>query len=137
MIGFHYACQRGHSDVVKIFMENAAALSIDLTKKCTDYSTTGFHRACAKGHTDVIKIFLENELSLNLDLNSKCCYGLIGFHLACERGHMGVVKILMEHKSSSNTIELIEKLDLRWQKRILEAQISILNKKLLGPNKAS
>ena len=50
----------------------------------------------------------------------------MGFHHACERGHMGVVKILMEHTSSSNTIELIKKLDLRVQKRILEAVLLIL-----------
>ena len=125
MTGFHYACQRGHSDVVKIFMENAAALSIDLNTKCTDYNSTGFHRACGRGHSDVIKIFLENELSLNLDLNSKDCFDMLGFHHACRRGHMGVVKILTENRFSSNTLELLEKLDLRVQKRILEAMLLI------------
>ena len=120
MTGFHYACERGHSGVVKIIMENAAALSIDLNAKCTDYSSTGFHRACGRGHSDVIKIFLENELSLNLDLNSKDCFDWMGFHHACRRGHMGVVKILTENTSSSNKIKLLKKLDLRVQARILE-----------------
>ena len=101
--------------------ENAAALSIDLNKKCTDYKSTGFHRACERGHSDVIKIFLENEFSLNLDLNSKTCFDLMGFHHACRRGHMGVVKILTENTSTSNTIELLKKLDLIVQKRVLEA----------------
>ena len=39
---------------------------------------------------------------------------------------MGVVKILMEKKSSFNSIELLEKLDLRMQKRIVEAMLLIL-----------
>ena len=71
----------------------------------------------------MIKIFLENECSLNLDLNSKDRFGLMGFHHACRRGHMGVVKILTENSTTSNTIELLKKLDLRVQARILEAMI--------------
>ena len=125
MTGFHYACQRGHSDVVKIIMENAAALSIDLNTKCTDYKCMGFHYACDRGHSDVFKIFLDNELSLNLDLNSKDCFDMLGFHHACRRRHMGVVRILAENSPASNTIELLEKLDLRVQKRILEAMLLI------------
>ena len=78
----------------------------------------------------VIKIFLDNELSLNLDLNSKDCFDMLGFHHACRRGHIGVVKILTENTPTSNTIELLKKLDLRVQARILEAML------LIRPNKA-
>ena len=62
----HYACQRGHSNVVKIFMENATALSIDLNKIDND-GLTAFHVACIKGSLDVVKIFIENGCDAVLD----------------------------------------------------------------------
>ena len=54
--------------MVKIFIENAAALKINLN--IIDSSgLTGFHRACYHGHLDVVKIFIENAEALKIDLN--------------------------------------------------------------------
>ena len=58
MTAFLIACQNGHSDAVKIFMENAAALGIDLKRKDNNGSTA-YNIAFINGHLDVIKIFMD------------------------------------------------------------------------------
>ena len=77
------ACERGHSGVVKILMENASTLNIYINTKrsfenydayglCFNtWSSTGFQMACKEGHSDVIKIFLKNELSARLLVSAK------------------------------------------------------------------
>ena len=123
--GFHYACDEGHTDVVKTLMKNAAALNIDVNAKfksemapfCIAFDdifvenattlkidphendncgTTAFHLACQKGKSDVVKIFMKNAATLSIDLNRKDNNGLTGFHLACRDGHSSVVKIILD-----------------------------------------
>ena len=53
MTGFHHACIKGHANVVKIFMENAAALKIDLNA-IDNSGLTGFHHACEDFHEECI-----------------------------------------------------------------------------------
>ena len=100
--GFHMACERGHSYVIKTILENAHSLNLDLNvKDC--FSLTGFHHACKNGHSDVVQIFMENAAALNNDLNIMDINGgSTGFHYACERGHSDVVKIFMENASILN-----------------------------------
>ena len=62
------ACQRGHADVVKIFMQKASDLSIDLNTEDND-GITGFHHACESGDSDLVKIFMQNAADLSIDLN--------------------------------------------------------------------
>ena len=105
---FHWACIKGHLvlDVVKIFMENAAALSIDLNR--VDQSgVTGFYYACEKGHSDVVNIFMENASTLGIDLNAKCTdhWANTAFHQACARGHSDVIKCFLE-KDHSLSLDL-------------------------------
>ena len=80
---FHLACRFGKLDVVKIFIEHAAALSIDLNAKSKS-GVTAFHNACFCGHLDVVKIIMENAATLNIDLNTKDS-GYTPFILACLR----------------------------------------------------
>ena len=94
MTAFHYACERGHTDVVKIFMENAPFLSLDLNAK--DYSDfTGFHYACRRGHSETVKVLMENASIVGaIDKN------VLDFYLASGRERSDVVKILMENAST-------------------------------------
>ena len=66
---FCWACERGHSDVVKMFMANALILSIDLNSKSS--GITAFQAACFMGHSEVIKIFKENATALGLDITGE------------------------------------------------------------------
>ena len=93
---FHYACQNGHSDVVKIFMENAATLSIDLNAK-DSHGSPAFHQACREGHTDLVKIFMENACALGIDPNTPDEHGFTAFHCACVEGQSSVAKFFMEN----------------------------------------
>ena len=48
---FHWACIRGHSDIIKILMENAADLDIDLNAT-NNSGKTAFHMACKRSNSD-------------------------------------------------------------------------------------
>ena len=80
--------------MVKIFLDNAANLSIDISKEA-DNGLTAFHVACFKGYSDVVKTFLENATALSIDLNVKGNYGKTAFELACSQDHKNVVEVLM------------------------------------------
>ena len=91
MTAFHIACSRGHPDVVKIFLQYAVTLNIDLNVKDKD-GNTAFHLACQKtacfwesnqGHSDVVKILIENAVTFGVDLNTKNNNNLTGFQEAC------------------------------------------------------
>ena len=73
LAGFHWACRKGHSDVVNIFMENASAFNIDLNRKDND-GLTGFHWVCQskprRARRDLVKTFMENASALSIDLNT-------------------------------------------------------------------
>ena len=57
LTGFHYAYKRGHLDVVKIFMENAPFLSLDLNGK-DSFDFTGYLRTCKRGYSDIVKVLI-------------------------------------------------------------------------------
>ena len=93
---FHLACKNGRTDVVKIFLENAAKFGIDLNETAK-YGWTAFYIACNEGHLNMVKIFMENATSLTIDLNKQSNRGVTAFHSACISGHSDIVKIFMEN----------------------------------------
>ena len=56
---FHYICQKGDSELVKIFMEHLASLSINVKIKNND-GMTALDLANRGGRTDVVNILMEN-----------------------------------------------------------------------------
>ena len=92
------ACYKGHSDVVKILIENAAELRIDLNAK-NPYGLTAFHFACLGNNSNVVKVLIENAATYGIDLNIRDNYGMTAFNIACQRGHSDVVKILKENSA--------------------------------------
>ena len=89
--------------MVKIFIENATALSIDLNT-IDNYNKTGFYLACENGHLGVMKIFIENAEALRTDF--EVTDELTNDFYACVRRHPNVFKLLKEwirtHTSRGN-----------------------------------
>ena len=89
-------CRKGRLNVIKILMENAANLEIDIIG--TDASgRTAFIRNCILGHSKLVKMFIENS---GINLNTNDDNGRTGFHWACNQGHSGIVKIFMENTAT-------------------------------------
>ena len=65
---FHWTCQVGYFDVVKIFMQYAATLRIDVNLKDKS-GFTAFHWACRNRHSDIVRIFMEYAATLSIDIN--------------------------------------------------------------------
>ena len=76
---------------MKIFMEKAATLGIDLNTKDNN-GLTGFDQVCQRFDQDLVKMFFENATKLSFDLNAKDNMGWTAFHSACELGFPDVVK---------------------------------------------
>ena len=97
---FVLACQNGHLDMVKILMDNAANLGIDLNE--TDvYGRTAFISACINGHSAVVKIFMENAASLKIDLKmgkNKYNNYLTAFHIKISK----IEAVLYSHETMHN-----------------------------------
>ena len=66
MTAFHWACIKGYSDVVKIFMDYETSLKIDLNAQ-NKKGQTAFHSA----GFEVIKIFMDYGASSRIDPNAK------------------------------------------------------------------
>jgi ankyrin repeat protein len=96
---FSLACQKGHSDVVKLLIKNAVAFCIDLNIK-DNSGKTAFLWACFFGHLDVVKIIMKNAANVNIDLNTKDNYDKTAFLCACQKGHTDVIKIFMENAAT-------------------------------------
>ena len=96
------ACQKGHTNVVKFLMDNAADLRIDLNEKDingrTTLGRTAFYIACIYGHSDVVKIFMDNAADLKIDL--KMGKNLKSFFDICIRGNSGLVKVFLENAAT-------------------------------------
>ena len=95
----HLACIYGHSDVVKLLIENTVAFCIDLNVK-DNSGKTAFLWACFFGHLDVVKIIMKNAANVNIDLNTKDNYDKTAFLCACQKGHTDVIKIFMENAAT-------------------------------------
>lgn len=81
--GFGYACENGHTDIVKILLEVLPPEDI------REDAYQAFRLACENGHTDIVKILLELLPDIPEDINQIFC-------VACENGHIGIVKVLLE-----------------------------------------
>merc|ERR1712051_303551 len=70
---FYLAFVHGHSDVVKILMENAG-IDLNLDREYAFRGWTVFHEACKRGHSnvvmnsDVVMILMKNSAIFNVDL---------------------------------------------------------------------
>ena len=63
--GFSWACIEGHTNVVKLLLDNSDG-KVDLNARALQ-GQTGFMNACSYGHIDVVKLCL--DYSEVLDVN--------------------------------------------------------------------
>ena len=68
MTSFHWVCLEGHSEIAKLFLDNALELRIELNVKDTTFLWTAFHFACYYGKTSIVDMILAHSKSLNIDL---------------------------------------------------------------------
>ena len=83
----------GHSEVVKILLENGA--QVDLQKENGWYALMC---ASPKGHAEVVKILLENGAQVDLQNNEK----YTALMLAMEAEHKSVIDLLENHITNKN-----------------------------------
>ena len=112
--GFHYACDLGHLDVVKIVMENAKVLredglisNVDLDAKNKE-GNTGFHTACSYGYEKIVEQMLNNSDNLKLDLTSKNNLGETGFQIAQKSKSKSVVDLIKLRRPNLQEPEVLK-----------------------------
>ena len=93
---FHYLCLTGNSELVNIFIENAAILSLNFNIRNND-GMTAFHIVCDSGFSDAVEIIMENAATLNIDLNRRDKNGHTAFYLAYKKDKSDVVKIITKN----------------------------------------
>ena len=90
-----YACKEGHTDVVKLLLEDVKE-KINFNAKCLNLETA-FFKACHNGHTDIVQMLLDHP-DVNIDFNAKYDdFRMTALMWACRRGHKDVVKLLLHH----------------------------------------
>ena len=67
---FTGACISGHTDVVKLLLDQSDIKNIDLNAK-NEKGWTGFTVACIIGHTNIVKLLLDNSDVKNINLYVK------------------------------------------------------------------
>ena len=88
----HMAIGRSHVNVVKMFMDNSASLSIDVNS-ADNLGQTAFHMACLWGGSNVVKMLMNNSTRLSIDLNAKDNAGRTAYSWACESTKELMLKI--------------------------------------------
>lgn len=57
----HWACDRGHPDIVRYLIQNEANIN-----QTDSEGQTALHYACACGHADIARLLLENKADLTI-----------------------------------------------------------------------
>uniref|UniRef100_A0A2N9E6V1 PGG domain-containing protein n=1 Tax=Fagus sylvatica TaxID=28930 RepID=A0A2N9E6V1_FAGSY len=84
----HDACRRGHTEVLKLLLENDPWAACKLNAD----NQSAFFMACSHGHVDLVKLLLNQSWLVGLvddGLDPTC------LHVAASRGHTGVVQELL------------------------------------------
>ncbi|ORY42401.1 hypothetical protein LY90DRAFT_671880 [Neocallimastix californiae] len=94
---FLYAIVRGHSECLRILLENSKDLD-SFNSLNNLYHPLSL--ACEYGHKDVILTLL--DFGTKEHMNSQ---GLYPLHIACREGHTEIAKILISHGSDINVLD--------------------------------
>ena len=94
MTPLHYACLRGHQNVLLLLLHADA-----YHNACDIKSNTALHLAANHGHESCIKalIYYAEHKSLELDINAQNSFGDTPLHLAGKWGFSNAVEILLSH----------------------------------------
>ncbi len=89
----HYACEYGHSDVVRLLLEHGANMSLS-----DDNDWTPLDRACEQGFPNIVRLLLDHGAEVN-DWDEG---GRTPLHVACLYGRSDVVRLLLEKGADVN-----------------------------------
>ena len=94
MTPLHYACLRGHQNVLLLLLHADA-----YHNACDIKNNTALHLAANHGHSSCIKalIYYAEHKSLELDINAQNSFGDTPLHLAAKWGFSNAVEILLSH----------------------------------------
>lgn len=97
----YVACQEGHLEVVKLFLQHP---NINPNKP-TEKGSTPFYAACSKGHLEVVKLLLADG---RIDVQKPMQGGYTPFYVACQNGHVDVVNLLLQFPNRINVNQPID-----------------------------
>ncbi|MCK4935754.1 MAG: ankyrin repeat domain-containing protein [Elusimicrobiales bacterium] len=89
----HIACFKGHLEIVKLLLENGAAINAKDEK-----NPTPLHVASIQGHTKIAKLLIENKA----DMGDKASYNLTHLKSTCEKNKAGPENFLHSDSSDIN-----------------------------------
>ena len=67
---FQLACERGHSNIIKVLIEKFDPIKMNFNKK-DNHGQTGFHVACKNGHSKTVDMLILESTKLKLNLSAK------------------------------------------------------------------
>jgi ankyrin repeat protein len=88
LTGFHYACNKGYTDILNLLIEKGCNINI-----LDNDGWTGFNYSCRNGHFHIVQLLI-NKVN---DINMKSYEGRNSFHFACLRNHIEVSLLLIKH----------------------------------------
>ena len=91
----HYACVRGHADVVRVLVSQFKA---DMTIQ-TPSGYTPLMLAAKQRHDNVVHALLSDSQCL---VDTKGQNGYTALHYSCSNGHVDIVRTLVDHKVNVN-----------------------------------
>ena len=65
----HRACQEGHTEVAKLFLEKADEFKLDLNVADYELEWTPFHFACHEGRRSIVDMILEKSEDVKIFVN--------------------------------------------------------------------
>lgn len=114
--GFHYCCQYGHLDLIKLFLKHG----FDPTHTWNSYGLnghgfvndhylfyerrlTGFQCACFFGNENVVKFFIHEVKDFDI-FSTTSTDGNTALHLACMSGNVNLVKFFLDFGFAINAL---------------------------------
>ena len=96
---FHWACDLGNPDIIKVFLKHAKDKGINLNTR-DEYGLTAFTKACGRGHSLVVNILIETMDDLGIEANVTDQMQRNAYIWACMKGTHFVKIIILDLNSS-------------------------------------
>lgn len=98
----YIACQKGHTDVVKMLINHKADINT-----CKDTRESPLNVACYEGHTEIVKMLIEKKA----DIDKFRFTGESPLYIACDNGYTEIVQILINNKANIDSFFFLQTLE--------------------------
>ena len=109
---FQIACENGHHQVVRLFLDNALEKGIDLNAQ-SNFGRNAMHHACmcrwdefpeVQGNRQkkVFQVLFDHPMTHFMDINAVDNQGVTPFHMACKTGLLQVVELFLDNVLERN-----------------------------------